>query len=99
MTESSSGNPILSVRFLNCMKAIPYYPKVNSSRIRQKITFSNYENSSLLKSVQENYSELCVVDRIKRLLPQANDNMVALLLEQAKNVKDIPKAPGGRSSA
>lgn len=90
--QSNGNSPVRSIRSLMCMKVVPLNSKVFCCRICQKMTFHNPEakEKSVLKPLQENCSAP-TVDRIKNIFPQANDDMLALLVEQAKNVGRHPK--------
>ena len=89
-----------SLRSLNCMKAVPFHSKTNTCRICQKMTFMcGKENKPVKRKCDESKknelakcSKPCIAD-IKGLNPNAPDEMITLLLEQAKNVD---RHPNGR---
>ena len=90
--QTGSNSPKRSMRSLMCMRVVPLNSKVYCCRTCQKMTFSTTETKekSVLKPIQENNSDP-TLEQIKRLFPQANDNMLSLLVEQAKNVGRHPK--------
>ena len=90
--QTQSNSPIRSLRSVMCTRVVPLNSKVYCCRTCQKMTFSNTDTKekSVLKPIQENKSDP-TIEQIKRLFPQANENMLSLLVEQAKNVGRHPK--------
>ena len=90
--QIESNSPVRSLKSVMCMRVVPLNSKVHCCRTCQKMTFSKTETkqNKVLKDIQENNSDP-TIEQIKRLFPQANESMLSLLVEQAKNVGRHPK--------
>ncbi|XP_052258149.1 uncharacterized protein LOC127862916 [Dreissena polymorpha] len=73
-----------------CAKVVPLHSRVVSCRICQKMTISKSDNKEN-EPVQNIPVAEPLINQVRSLFPQADENMIELLVEQAKNVGRDPK--------
>lgn len=93
--QKENDSPMQTVRSVLCLKVIPFNAKVPHCKTCKKMTLTTPQDKENVNpsenednTVASNKSKL---DEIKKLFPNASEQMLELMVEQSKNVGKHPK--------